>query len=1108
MTEDNAYLRLPDIDHMAPFLINVVSNGDVWIFAGSNAALTAGRRNPDRALFPYQTADKLLEQPQSAGMMSCWWAERPGREERWEPFRTDPTPAGCRRALAKHVCGTSLVFEETNELLGLYLTQQLEASDEFGLVRICRLTNIGAEPVRLRGLDGWHHLLPPGVSQETYARYSYLAAAYMRHELLADVGLGLYTMNSALTDRAEPAESLRVSVAWSLGPGGAPRLLCDRQVGAFRRGDTVAGETEIRGAFGAYLLADSFELAPGESREWLTVADQGLDHRAVLALRAALRQPEALRARVLASLAENTAGIRRRVAAADGLQQTADQAVCVHHFSNTLFNLMRGGALVDGYRCARDDVGEFLKTHNLQVADRHAAWLAALPESLGLEPLRAAAEATGDAQLARLARVYLPLCFSRRHGDPSRPWNQFDITMRDADGRPRLGYSGNWRDLFQNWEALAQSHPACLDSMIAVFLNASTADGYNPYRITRDGIDWEVHNPADPWSHIGYWGDHQLIYLLRLLESQERFQPGQLAAALDRPAYASAQVPYRIAGFEAMVADAKHTIAFDQEQHTRLLARAAELGADGRLIAGADGLPRLVSLAEKLLVPALAKLSNLVPGGGIWLNTQRPEWNDANNALAGWGLSVVTVGHLRRYLVFLDRLLDAGSVDVLTLSAPVAGLVSALTSVLADLPEALDDEQRFAAMAALGRAGEAHRAAVYGGAEPALVAVGVDQARALIAAALPVVEATLRSNLRTDGLAHSYNLLALGERSAGVRHLYTMLEGQVSMLSSGLLNDAEVLALLDALAASDLYRPDQNSYLLYPDRAVAPFLARNTLPDDWREQAPALAALVDGGATGIVVLDGEGGAHFQADLTNTSDLAPRLAALPAADRAEVRALWEQVFTHSAFTGRSGTMFGFEGLGSIYWHMVAKLLLAVQECHGRAADGPARQRLAAAYHRVRDGLGFRKSPAAYGAFPADAYSHTPAHAGAQQPGMTGQVKEEILTRLGELGVSVADGCLNFAPCLLAPAEFTAASGEFAYVDVMGAEQTLLVPTDGLAFTVCGVPVVYRLGSSARMWIELHDGQCVELPGGSLSAELSQEVFARSGRVRACWVEVVL
>jgi hypothetical protein len=75
-------------------------------------------------------------------------------------------------------------------------------------------------------------------------------------------------------------------------------------------------------------------------------------------------------------------------------------------------------------------------------------------------------------------------------------------------------YEGNWRDIFQNWEALAFSFPEFIESMIAKFVNASTMDGYNPYRITNLGIDWEVQDPDDPWSYIGYWGDHQIAYLL------------------------------------------------------------------------------------------------------------------------------------------------------------------------------------------------------------------------------------------------------------------------------------------------------------------------------------------------------------------------------------------------------------------------------------------------------------------------------------------------------------------------------------------------------------------------------------------------------------------
>ena len=125
---------------------------------------------------------------------------------------------------------------------------------------------------------------------------------------------------------------------------------------------------------------------------------------------------------------------------------------------------------------------------------------------------------TGDPQLERVCREDLPLTFSRRHGDPSRPWNRFSITTRNADGTRSLNYEGNWRDIFQNWEALAVSFPGYTSGMICRFLNASTADGYNPYRITRNGIDWEVVDPHDPWSYIGYWGDHQIIYLLKLLE--------------------------------------------------------------------------------------------------------------------------------------------------------------------------------------------------------------------------------------------------------------------------------------------------------------------------------------------------------------------------------------------------------------------------------------------------------------------------------------------------------------------------------------------------------------------------------------------------------------
>jgi hypothetical protein len=229
----------------------------------------------------------------------------------------------------------------------------------------------------------------------------------------------------------------------------------------------------------------------------------------------------------------------------------------------------------------------------------------------------------------------------------------------------------------------------------------------------------------------------------------------------------------------------------------------------------------------------------------------------------------------------------------------------------------------------------------------------------------------------------------------------------------------------------------------------------------------------------------------------------RWAGLVAGGGHEVVALFEEVFDHASFTGRSGTFFAYEGLGSIYWHMVSKLLLAVQETYFRAREADeapeALAALADAYYDVRDGLGFHKTPAEFGAFPADPYSHTPAHAGAQQPGMTGQVKEDVLARLGELGVEVRGGRLGFAPTLLRPDEFL--DGEAAPVArSAGGAVPLELGRATLGFTFCHVPVVYRLvEGEPRVEAAGRDGAVRAFDGAFLDAATSREVFERRGTV---------
>ncbi|MDH5339988.1 MAG: hypothetical protein OEW22_09455, partial [Rubrivivax sp.] len=626
----------------------------------------------------------------------------------------------------------------------------------------------------------------------------------------------------------------------------------------------------------------------------------------------------------------------------------------------------------------------------------------------------------------------------------------------DAAGQRVVNYEGNWRDIFQNWEALIPSQPEYLGSMIATFLGAMTPDGYNPYRIGRDGIDWEVVDPDDAWSHIGYWGDHQVIYLLKLLEAAQDRDPALIAGFWDRALFGFADVPYRLKPHAEQVANPKHTIRFDDDAHHRAQERARQLGADGLLVCDDAGEPVLATLAEKLAIILLAKAGSLVPGGGLWLHTQRPEWNDANNALAGTGLSVVSLAQMRRFLVFVAALPCAE--QPFALSQATLDALGAFNRLVRSTPLAATDDPQ-ARRAFLDGAGgllDVWRASAYqGAAGRRLARAPAGLLTSLARDLLPLVDATLQRCRRPDGLFDSYNLVDLPPGRAEVATLYPMLEGQVAMLSCGLLSPPEAVGLLDTLFASPLYTPARRSFLLYPDRQLPGFLARNRLDADALAQ-PLVQALLAAGRGDLLQRQSDGTVRFAPELTSRDQLEAAGADLASGDLQALAETYERVLRHHEFTGRSGTMFGYEGLGCIYWHMVAKLLLAVQEQVFAAADrhAPELAALQAHYRRVRDGLGYRKSAAEYGAFPADPYSHTPGEGGARQPGMTGQVKEEILTRWGELGLRVRDGRVRFDPVLLDESELPAGSA--------------------LKFTWARVPYTYRRGAATRLRVKTAGG----------------------------------
>ena len=309
------------------------------------------------------------------------------------------------------------------------------------------------------------------------------------------------------------------------------------------------------------------------------------------------------------------------------------------------------------------------------------------------------------------------------------------------------------------------------------------------------------------------------------------------------------------------------------------------------------------------------------------------------------------------------------------------------------------------------------------------------------------------------------------------------------------------------LKASPIYREDQYSYMLYPNRELPGFLKRNNIPGDFIDGSSLAQRMIEDNDGTILHQDVDGIAHFNRNFNNADDLIRALEEVrskhPELVDSEYNAflrVFEEMFNHSAFTGRSGTFYGYEGLGSIYWHMVSKLLLAVQEnIMWAGQDNSARDRLIEHYYEIRAGIGVNKTPDLYGSFPCDPYSHTPWHKGVQQPGMTGQVKEDILNRWAELGICVDDGRIRFAPKFLNEQEFASSPTSFKYVDLAGRDQSIDILQGQLAFTYCQIPVVYGRSSSDAISITMQSGEVTSIQGNRLTKELSALLFSRTGEI---------
>ena len=942
--EGETFYQIENYEQMKDFFISVVSDSDHWMFISTRGGLSAGRINAENALFPYYTDDKVSDGSPYTGSRTIALVTVADKTSLWEPFSEQYSGIyNITRNLYKNVFGDKLIFEEINHDLDLTFRYAWRTSDKFGFVKTSTLINLGDSAAEVEVVDGIENLIPYGVETDVQGGLSCLVDAYKKNELDADSGLGLYSMSSILVDRAEPSEALSTTTVWSVGLPQSKKLVSSLQLDNFRKGGVVAQELDIRGRRGAYFVNDCLSLAPAAEKSWSIVAEINQGPSKVKDLIAYLEADKNIAEDIEADIALGSENLARIVGISDGLQVTEDKLSANHHFANVLFNVMRGGLFVDNYAVPKADLINFVKGFNRPVYEQFEGFFQGLDETFHYSDLIKAAAKLNDAGVQRLCFEYLPLSFSRRHGDPSRPWNKFNIKVKQEDGSQLLNFEGNWRDIFQNWEALSYSIPNYIESMICKFVNASTADGYNPYRITKAGIDWEKPDPHDPWANIGYWGDHQIIYLLKFLEFSNDHHPGTLRDFLTRDLFCYANVPYKIKGYQDLLKDPHNTIDFDEAADELIEQRVSQVGADGRLIWDKNGSVYYVNLTEKLLATMLSKLSNFIPEGGIWMNTQRPEWNDANNALVGYGVSMVTLYYTRRYQQYLLDLFSNTELEEVAISEEIDGLLRSINSTFEDnkplLAGKISDADRKRVVDALGEAGSDFRKGIYSNDFSGnRVMLKTADLIAFLELSLEYIDHTIEANRREDGLYHAYNLMKATEDSVEVNYLYEMLEGQVAVLSSGYLSPEQALEVLTSLRNSAVYTARQHSYLLYPDRELTRFVDKNIIPEAQIKSSKLLTALVASGDTSLVEKDSQGGYHFNGAFNNVDSAKAVLDSLKEngyqdlveQEQPLVEEIFESVFNHRQFTGRSGGMYAYEGLGSIYWHMVSKLLLAALE----------------------------------------------------------------------------------------------------------------------------------------------------------------------------------
>ena len=366
--DNEEYYKISNSDQMRPFFMSLISNSNHWMFIASNGGLSAGRKNSDSSLFPYYTDDKITESNDITGSKTLLKVHKDNKVFLWEPFSNKYEGVyDITQNLYKNTYGNKVVFEEYNKDLGLTFRYQWNSSDRYGFVKKATLINHHEQSVKVTLLDGLQNIIPYGVGEDLQKASSNLVDAYKRNELMPETGIGMFALSAIIVDKAEPSEALKSNIVWSLGIENPTYLVSSLQLDTFRSGGAIQQETDIKAERGAYFVASDIRLDEKGQKEWMLIIDVNHTISSITEIAELIKTTPQLMEVVQKDIDAGTDHLLELAGASDAMQLSANTLRNTRHFSNTLFNIMRGGIFDNNYQIEKWDFNAYLAKANKDV---------------------------------------------------------------------------------------------------------------------------------------------------------------------------------------------------------------------------------------------------------------------------------------------------------------------------------------------------------------------------------------------------------------------------------------------------------------------------------------------------------------------------------------------------------------------------------------------------------------------------------------------------------------------------------------------------------------------------------------------------------------------